>query len=132
MTIELSEYACPDCGERLHVIYVTELRQVVSGYSCKTCGFVRSETQGFDDTVAFEELEEYVLRVERPLTSDDVRDPIGDVEGEFRARASAEMDEDEVWTLLDPASGEVVDLMAGAEIKARADIDDGDGTQGEE
>lgn len=54
-----------------------------------------------------------MLRVERPLTSDDVRDPLGNVEDEFRALASAEIADDEVWTLIDPEDDSVVDVHSG-------------------
>jgi rubredoxin len=120
MTIELSDRACPECGSRLQVIYVTELEQVVSGWACPDCGFLRSEKQGFEDSVPTPEHKEYVLRVEKPLTSDDVRDPLGDVEGEFRARASAAMGEDEVWLLIDPDRETLVDIRVGS------DVEDGD------
>ncbi len=117
MTIELSERACPECGSRLQVIYVTELEQVVSGWACPECGFLASEKHGFEDTVPKPDHREYVLRVERPLTSDDVRDPLGDVQDEFRARASSDMAADEVWMLLDPSDGTLVDIRAGDDIE---------------
>ena len=113
MTIETSDRPCPDCGTALQVIYISERQQVVSGWSCGECGYVESEKHRFRARVPKPERTEYVLRIEKSLTSDDVRDPLGDVESEFRARASAEMDDDEVWLLLDPETGDLVDVVAG-------------------
>lgn len=121
MTIELSERECPQCESRLQVIYVTELEQVVAGWACPECGFVASEKHDFEETVPQPDQHEYILRIERPLTSDDVRDPLGDVHDEFHARASADLSEDEVWMLIDPEDGSLVERRAGA------NIDDGDG-----
>lgn len=117
MTIELSERECPDCESRLQVIYVTELKQVVSGWACPECGFLASKKHGFEGSVPKPTNREYVLRIERPLTSDDVRDPLADVPDEFRARASRDMADDEVWMLLDPSDGTLVDIRAGEEIE---------------
>ena len=125
MTIELSEKECPDCESQLQVIYVTELKQVVSGWACPDCGFLASKKHGFEGSVPKPKTREYVLRVERPLTSEDVRDPLADVFDEFRARASRDMADDEVWMLLDPADGSLVDIRAGEEIEKSA----GDGSE---
>jgi rubredoxin len=116
MAIESSDEECPDCGTCLQVIYVTELKQVVSGWACPECGFLASQREGFTDSVPKPEHREYVLRIEKPLSSDDVRDPLADVEDEFRARASAEMADDEVWLLLDPADDSVVDAQVGDDV----------------
>jgi len=113
VTIEVSDSPCPDCGSRLQVIYVTELKQVVSGWTCGDCGFLASKTEGFTDSVSKPTTERYLLHIERPLTGDDVRDPLGTVEDEFAALASAEMADDEVWTLVDPEAGEVVATRSG-------------------
>ena len=118
MTIEVSDRPCPECGEDLRVIYVSRLQQVVSGWSCANCGYVESEKQQFRATVPLTEDEEYLIRRLKPLSTADVRDPLGDVEGEFRARATAEMDADEVWMLVDPDSEELVDVVYGAEYAA--------------
>ncbi len=115
MTIEVSDRPCPECETPLHVIYVSRLQQVVSGWSCPDCGYVESEKQGFRATVPQIEDEAYLIRRLKPITSEDVRDPLGDVESEFRARATAEMDPDEVWLLVDPESEDLVDVMYGAE-----------------
>jgi len=124
MTIEVSDRPCPECGADLRVIYVSQLQQVVSGWSCPTCGFVESEKQQFRATVPLIEDEDYLIRRLKPLSTADVRDPLGDVEGEFRARASAEMDADEVWMLVDPDSEELVDVIYGAEYAAAERIDE--------
>ncbi|MFT4922537.1 MAG: DNA-directed RNA polymerase subunit RPC12/RpoP [Haloarculaceae archaeon] len=113
MTIETSDVACPDCESQLEVIYVTEREQVVSGWACPDCGFLASKTNRFEDSVPKPEREEYLLRIERSLTSEDVREPLGTVEDEFRALASAEMADDEVWELIDPEDGSVVDVRTG-------------------
>lgn len=118
MTIRVSDRPCPECGADLRVIYVSRLEQVVSGWSCADCGYVESEKQGFRATVPQIEDEAYLIRKLKPLGTDDVRDPLGDVEGEFRARASAEMDPDEVWMLVDPESEKLVDVIFGADQKA--------------
>lgn len=116
MTIEVSDRSCPECGADLRVIYVSRLRQVVSGWSCAACGYVESEKRGFRATVPLTEDEEYLIRKLVPLSTADVRDPLGDVADEFRARAAAEMGGDEVWMLVDPESGEVVEVLYGAEV----------------
>lgn len=113
MTIEVSDRPCPDCGDPLHVIYISELQQVVSGWSCPECGYVESEKHRYKASVPLIEPEAYLIRRLKPLTTEDVRDPLGDVEGEFRARASAEMDPDEVWMLVDPEDEELVDVIYG-------------------
>jgi len=118
VTIEVSDRPCPECGEALRVIYVSRLQQVVSGWSCANCGFVESEKQQFRATVPLSEDEDYLVRRLKPLSTADVRDSLGDVEGEFRARATAEMDADEVWMLVDPDSEELVDVVYGAEYAA--------------
>jgi len=118
VTIEVSDRPCPECGDDLRVIYVSRLQQVVSGWSCANCGFVESEKQQFRATVPLTEDEDYLIRRLKPLSTADVRDPLGDVEGEFRARATAEMDADEVWMLVDPDSEELVDVVYGAEYAA--------------
>jgi len=115
MTIQVSDRPCPECGEDLHVIYISELEQVVSGWSCPACGYVESEKHRFRATIPPIETEAYLIRKLKPLTTEDVRDPLGDVEGEFRARASADMDADEVWMLVDPADEELLDVVYGAE-----------------
>ena len=117
MTIETSDVACPDCESILQVIYVTELKQVVSGWACPDCGFIASEREGYYDSVPVSEPQEYLLRIEKPLSSEEVRDPLGAVEDEFRARAASEMADDEVWLLLDPADGSLVDVLAGDEVE---------------
>lgn len=116
MTIEVSDRPCPECEADLRVIYVSELRQVVSGWSCASCGYVESEKHGFRANVPLIEDEAYLIRKLQPISTADVRDPLGDVEGEFRARAVAEMDADEVWMLVDPTDDEVVDVVYGAEV----------------
>lgn len=113
MTIEVSDTPCPECGSDLQVIYVTELRQVVSGWACTECGFLASESDRFRGSVPKPERREYVLRRETSLTSDDVRDPLGDVADEFRARADAEIEPEEVWLLIDPETETVVDAAVG-------------------
>ncbi len=117
MTIELSDESCPDCSEQLQVIYVTELKQVVSGWACPDCGYLASEKHGFEDRVPKPESQEYVLRKESSLSDDDVRTPLGDVVDEFNARASAEMDDDEVWLLIDPDDESLVDIRAGDAVR---------------
>lgn len=116
MTIEVSDRPCPECGADLRVIYVSELQQVVTGWSCASCGYVESEKQGFRANVPLVEDEDYLIRKLEGLSTADVRDPLGDVEAEFRARAAAEMDEDEVWMLVDRESGDVIEVLYGAEV----------------
>jgi hypothetical protein len=113
MTIDVSERPCPECDANLQVIYVTELKQVVSGWACPDCGFLASEKHGFEDRVPKPEEEHYVLRKESTLSSADVRSSLADVVDEFRTRASAEMADDEVWMLVDPEDGSLVDVCAG-------------------
>ncbi len=113
MTIQQSDLPCPDCGHSLQVIYVTELEQVVSGWTCPECGYLASERDDFEARVPQPEEREYVLRIEKRLSSEDVRTPLATVEDEFRARASAEMADDEVWLLIDPDEDTVVDVEAG-------------------
>jgi hypothetical protein len=115
MTIHVSDRPCPDCSTDLHVIYISELEQVVSGWSCPDCGYVESEKHRFRATIPQIEPEAYLIRKLKPLTTADVRDPLGDVEDEFRARASAAMDPDEVWMLVDPDDQELVDVRYGEE-----------------
>ena len=113
MTIELSDTPCPDCAETLQVIYVTELKQVVSGWACPACGFLASEKHGFEDSVPQRDDETYILRKESAISTADVRAPLGDVVDEFNARASADMTDDEVWMLIDPEDESLVDIRAG-------------------
>jgi C4-type Zn-finger protein len=115
MTIEQSDRPCPDCEQLLQVIYVTELEQVVSGWACPDCGYLVSKRDGIEDSVAKPDKQEYTLRIEKPLGDSDVRTPLATVEDEFRARARAEMADDEVWLLIDPAEETVVDARVGDE-----------------
>lgn len=115
MTIEVSDRPCPECEEPLHVIYISELQQVVSGWSCPACGYVESEKHRFRATIPPVPEEAYLIRKLEPITTEDVRDPLGDVESEFRARASAEMGPDEVWMLVDPDGEDLVDVVYGAD-----------------
>lgn len=128
MTVKTSDVPCPDCEAPLQVIYQTDLEQVVAGWACPECGFVQSESPNFRASVSVAEDEEYVLRKEQPLTSDDVSDPLNTVVDEFRARASREMETDEVWMLVDPETGEVVDSLRGRKVvrdrRAEAAADD--------
>lgn len=119
MTIELSDEDCPDCGHHLQVIYATELKQVVSGWACPDCGFLKSETEQCTDSIEKPQHEEYVLRIEKSLSSDDVTDPFGDVVDEFHSRASDQMDSDEVWFLIDPETEELVDIRAGEDVESK-------------
>ena len=119
MTIEVSDRPCPECEEPLNVIYISELQQVVSGWSCPACGYVESEKHRFRATVSLLEEEAYLIRKLKPITTEDVRDPLGDVESEFSARATAEMDPDEVWMLVDPDDEELVDVVYGADLRER-------------
>jgi hypothetical protein len=116
MTIEVSDEPCPDCGECLQVIYVTELKQVVSGWACPDCGYLASEKHGFEDRIPKASPREYVLRIEKPLTGDDVSKLSGDIVEEFNARASADMADDEVWLLIDPEDDSLVDVRAGDDV----------------
>ena len=115
MTIDVSERPCPDCGEQLQVIYVTELEQVVSGWACPDCGFFASEKHGVEDRVPKSESKQYVVRRESSLSSADVRSPLDDVVDEFRARARADMVDGEVWMLVDPEDDTLVDIYTGGE-----------------
>jgi rubredoxin len=117
MTIEKTDIACPDCGTDLQVIYVTELKQSVSGWACPNCGYIASSREGYEDSVDVSE-KEYVMRVEKPLTSSDIRDSATTVEDEFRTRA-ANMSEDELWLLIDPETDEIVDAVVGDEVSDR-------------
>ena len=117
MTIEQSDRPCPDCDHPLQVIYVTELQQVVSGWACPECGYLASEKEGIEDSVAKPETQEYILRIERPLDDSDVRTPLATVEDEFRARARADMNDDEVWVLIDPDAETVVDARIGDDVE---------------
>ena len=117
MTIEQSDRPCPDCDHPLQVIYVTERKQVVSGWACPECGYLASEKTGIEDSVAKPEKREYILRIEKPLADEDVRRPLATVEDEFRARARAEMSDDEVWLLIDPEADTVVDARVGEDVE---------------
>lgn len=79
----------------------------------RVAGCLASEKQRIEDSVAKPDREEYILRIEKPLSSDDVRDPLADVRDEFRARASSEMADNEVWLLIDPERDSVVDAKVG-------------------
>lgn len=111
MTIEQSDIACPDCGTNLQVIYVTELKQSVSGWACPNCGYIASNREEYEDSVEVSE-KEYRIRVEKPLKSSDIRDSAASVEEEFRARAG-NIDADELWLLIDPETEEIVDAVVG-------------------
>ena len=111
MAIELSDVGCPECGHRLQVVYATPRKQVVTGWACPDCGFAAAVKDGFQGKVS--EAEEFVLRIEKSLTTADVHAPRTDVRGEFRARAAESMAEDEVWMLIDPDDGSLVDIIAG-------------------
>ena len=117
MTIEQSDRPCPDCGHPLQVIYVTELQQVVSGWACPECGYLASEKDGIEGSVPKPEKREVLRRIEKPLSDDDVRDPLASVEDEFRARARAEMSDDEVWLLIDPEKETIVDARVGDDVE---------------
>lgn len=112
MPVERSEVPCPECGQKLQVIYATELKQVVSGYACPDCGFATSQKDGLA-SVPPGKSSEYLLRIEKPLSTDDTRDPEATVREEFRARARDSMATDELWLLIDRTEGVVVDLLAG-------------------
>lgn len=118
MTIEETDTDCPDCGANLHVIYVTELKQAVSGWACPNCGYLASKREGYEDSVELTNEKEYLLRVEKPLSSGDIRQSASSVEEEFRERAR-HMEEDELWLLIDPADGEVVDAVVGDNVEDR-------------
>jgi Zn ribbon nucleic-acid-binding protein len=110
MTVRPSGTDCPDCGSELQIIYATELEQVVSGWACGECGFIASETE--QSRVDISQNEEYVLRIEKPLTSDDVSDPRDSIAEEFRRRARENASGEEVWSLVDTDDGSLVDLYA--------------------
>lgn len=113
MTVELTDMSCPECTSPLQVIYDSPRKQVRTGWACADCGFVASEKAEFREQVPLSEDEEYVLRIEKSLTTADVRDPRDDVIDEFRARATERMAADEVWMLVDPEDGSLVDILAG-------------------
>ncbi|WP_436901281.1 DUF5795 family protein [Halovenus halobia] len=117
MTIEETDVDCPDCGTNLQVIYVTELKQSISGWACPNCGYVASNRDGSEDSVDVSE-KEYLIRVEKPLTASDTRTPSTSVTEEFRARASGSSS-DELWLLIDPDSDEVVDAVVGDDVPDR-------------
>jgi len=54
----------------------------------------------------------YILRIEKPLTSDDVPNPRGSIADEFGRRARENATEKEVWSVVDPEDGSLVDLYA--------------------
>lgn len=117
MTIEESDIPCPDCGTGLQVIYVTELKQTVSGWACPNCGYIASKREQFEDSVDVSE-KELLMRVEKPLSRRDVRESLPDIAAEFRERAK-HMDDDELWLLIDPETEEVVDAVVGEEVSDR-------------
>lgn len=117
MTIEQTDIECPDCGTGLQVIYVTELKQAVSGWACPNCGYIASKRDRYEDSVDVSE-KELLMRVEKPIKRSDVRQSAEDIQGEFRARAE-QMDEDELWLLIDPETEEVVDAVVGEEVEDR-------------
>jgi len=119
VTIEVSDRPCVECEEPLDVISISELQQVVSGWSCPVCGYVEAEKHRFRATVPLLEEEASLIRKLKAITTEDVRDPLGNVEGEFSARATAEMDADEVWMLVDPDDEELVDVVCGADHRER-------------
>lgn len=121
MTIEETDIECPDCGTGLQVIYVTELKQSVSGWACPNCGYVASKREGFEDSVDVTDEKEYLLRVEKPLASSDIRDSVTTIEEEFRERAK-HMEDDELWLLIDPEENEVVDAAVGDEVSERDEL----------
>jgi rubredoxin len=106
MTIEQTDVDCPDCGTNLQVIYVTELKQSISGWACPNCGYVASNRDGSEESVDVTE-KEYLIRVEKPLKASDTRRPSMSVTEEFRARAEGSSS-DELWLLIDPDSDAVV------------------------
>jgi len=59
------------------------------------------------------------MRVERPLSTGEIRNSLSTIEEEFRARASDPAPE-ELWLLIDPADGSIVDLVAGPDIDDKA------------
>ena len=117
MTIEESDIDCPECGTKLQAVYVTELAQAISGWACPNCGYVASKRDGYEESVEVSETA-YLMRVEKPLTSGDIRDSAATVEDEFRARA-ANMDDDELWLLIDPETEEIVDAAVGDAVPDR-------------
>ncbi|MXR51348.1 hypothetical protein GRX03_06975 [Halovenus sp. WSH3] len=117
MTIEQSDIACPDCGTNLQIIYVTELKQSVSGWACPNCGYIASKREGYEDSVDVSE-KEYLMRIEKPLASSDIRPPATSVEEEFRARAD-DIADDELWLLIDPETDEIVDAVVGDDVSER-------------
>lgn len=116
MTIEETDVDCPECGANLQAIYVTELAQTVSGWACPSCGYVASKRDGYEDQVTVSGEKEYLMRVERPISTDEIRSSLSTIEDEFRARASDPAPE-ELWLLIDPEDGSVVDLVAGSEFE---------------
>lgn len=110
MTIEVSEAPCPDCEAPLQVIYATELAQVLTGVACTACGFCATEEGRH--SVALADAEEYVLHRARPFTDADVRESLSDPRAEFGARADEHREAEEVWLLVDPADGSLVDVRA--------------------
>lgn len=110
MSIELSDRGCPECGHRLQTVYASELKQVVSRWVCTSCSFSASGDDEFD-RVPVTDSEEYILRIERSLTPDDVRDGRGSIGEEFRALAQQASD-GEVWMLVDPDDDTLVDIVA--------------------
>ncbi len=114
MTIEESDIDCPDCGTGLQVIYVTELKQAVSGWACPNCGYIASKRDQFEDRVDVSE-KELIMRVEKPISRRDVRKSLSGIQAEFRERAK-HMDDDELWLLIDPETEEVVDAVIGEEV----------------
>jgi uncharacterized Zn finger protein len=115
MTIEQTDIECPDCGTGLQVIYVTELKQAVSGWACPNCGYVASKRDNYEDSVDVSE-KELLMRVEKPIKRSDVRESLSDIESEFRERAKG-MNEDELWLLIDPETDEVVDAVVGEDVR---------------
>jgi hypothetical protein len=119
MPIEQTEVGCPECEGTLQAIYISRRKQVISGMACPSCGFFDTQKDGRDSvTLSSGNESQYVMRIERPLDSEDIRSTLGDVPSEFRARARAEMADDELWLLVDPADNSLVDLVAGDEYTA--------------
>lgn len=114
MTIEETDIECPECSTGLHVIYVTELKQTVSGWACPNCGYIASKRDEFEDRVDVSE-KELLMRVEKPISRRDVRNSLSDIPSEFRERAK-HMDEDELWLLIDPETEEVIDAVVGDDV----------------
>ena len=115
MTIEESDVDCPECGAKLQAIYVTELAQTVSGWACPECGYVASRRDGYEDQIAVSEDKEYIMRVEKPISTDEVRSSLSSIEEEFQARA-ADPASDELWLLIDPETDEIVDAVVGDDV----------------